>query len=250
MQATGNFCQPKYSDTIKPDGAIHSDINNCMWYEMTWGNKNVFETNLERYVGWLSSGSVSLFPQLRKHKLIVYILYRKRRTGSTQLDVLLYVIPSPSQMMRSWIMTAGVLPRSKASLLTYITREITWVHNIKDVLHWTSSGYGTYWTPYVWKAWRSGLWALGRYECRERRLTFVYWRSAGNPPVCYSGLAIVHQVKVFSLLRSSDMTGVWSPSGNLYRYGHRQCWSLKWRETCDLVGFVDIVLRRFTPWLS
>jgi hypothetical protein len=51
MQATGNFCQPKYSDTIKPDGAIHSDINNCMWYEMTWGNKNVFETNLERYVG-------------------------------------------------------------------------------------------------------------------------------------------------------------------------------------------------------
>lgn len=219
---------------------------------MTWVNKNVIETNLEKYVGWLSSGleCLILSTAKRKHKLTVYILYRKRRTGSTQLDVLLYVIPSLSQMMRSWIMTAGVLHRSRASLLTYITREITWVHNIKDVLHRTSSGYGTYWTPYVWKAWRSELWALGRYECRERRLTCVYWRSAGNPPVCSSGLAIVHQMKVFSLLRSSDMTGGWSPSGNLYRYGHRQCWSLKWRESCDLVGFVDIVPRRFTPWLS
>lgn len=79
----------------------------------------------DTWANYHQDSSVSLFPQLRKHKLIVYILYRKRRTGSTQLDVLLYVIPSPSRMMRSWTMTAGVLPRSKASLLTYITREIT-----------------------------------------------------------------------------------------------------------------------------
>ena len=32
MQWAEIFCQAKYSDTFKPDGGIHSDITEYMWY--------------------------------------------------------------------------------------------------------------------------------------------------------------------------------------------------------------------------